>query len=292
MKKKVLSSLSKRSESVQIVEMALRDGLQNEKREYSLEERLRMLLQLSQSGLSRIEIGAFVSSQWVPQMKDSKALVMEAFRLQKQGKISKKVELSVLVPNEKGMLEALETPIREVAVFTGATESFTKKNINCSIEESFKRFEPVFTLAKKNKIKVRAYISVAMGCPYEGEVSNSRVLKIAERLYKMGAYEISVGDTLGVATPNKVRKLFQKLSTSLELKILAGHFHDTYHQAVANTYEAYNLGVRVFDSSWGGKGGCPYAPGAQGNVATEDLVYLFDGLGVKTGVNRNGLQSV
>lgn len=268
--------------TVQIVEMALRDGLQNEKREYSLEERIELLLKLSDLGLQRIEVGAFVSPEKVPQMRFSKELTLEAFRLQKAGRISQKVQFSALVPNEKGMIEALQAPLREVAVFTGATDSFTKKNINCTIEESFQKFEPVFLVARKNKIKVRAYVSVAMGCPYEGDVSVAKVLKISKKLYQMGAYEISIGDTIGVATPNKVRQLFQKLSKEIPLKALAGHFHDTHHQAIANIYEAYQCGVRVFDSSLGGLGGCPYAPGSRGNVDTESVLYLFKGLGVST----------
>lgn len=272
--------------TVTLVEMGLRDGLQNEKVFLSSELRAELACKLSEAGLRRIEVGAFVSSQWVPQMAGTSEVLKQ---LQQNKRIHKKSEMSVLVPNEKGMLEAIESGAREVAIFTAATDSFTKKNINCTIEESFLRFEPVMKLAKKHKIKVRGYLSTCFGCPFEGKVSEAKVLKLAQRLHQMGCYEISIGDTIGVAHVGQVQSLFKKLKKVVPVKKIAGHFHDTRGQALANIFAAYQVGVRVFDSSLGGLGGCPYAPGATGNVATEDVVYLFQGLGVSTKVDLGKL---
>lgn len=275
--------------SVTIVEMGLRDGLQNEKTILSTADRIFLLNQLVGAGSKRIEIGAFVSPQWVPQMAGTKEIVGEAMLLQKSGKISKKVELSVLVPNERGMIEAMASGIKEIAIFTAASESFTQKNTNCTIEESFARFEPVMALAKKHKIKVRGYLSTCFGCPFEGKINEDKVVKLAARLYKMGCFEVSIGDTIGVAVPSQVQSLVKKLKKVVPVSKIAMHFHDTRGTAVANVLAAYQMGVSVFDSSVGGLGGCPYAPGAQGNVSTEDLVYMFHGMGVKTGIDLNKL---
>lgn len=272
---------------ITIVEMGLRDGLQNEKVVLDSETRLEILKKMLEAGCRRIEVGAFVSPEWVPQMAGTAEVAKGALALQKSKKTLKGTEFSVLVPNEKGMEMAIEAGLKEVAVFTAASESFTKKNINCSIEESFERFEAVFALAKKHKIKVRGYLSTCFGCPFEGEVSEAKVVQLAKRLHKLGCYEVSIGDTIGVATPGQVERVFKKLRKAVPVKKLAAHFHDTRGQALANILAAYKLGVRVFDSSVGGLGGCPYAPGAAGNVSTEDVVYMFQGMGVKTGLDLN-----
>lgn len=272
---------------VKIVEVGLRDGLQNETTNLSVEQRYDLFERLRDAGLKNIEIGAFVSPKWVPQMAVSSELsTMIVPELQKS---KSKVSVSTLVPNQEGMLKALEAEVPEVAIFAACSESFSKKNINCTIEESFKRFEPVMRLAKEHKIKVRGYLSTCFGCPYEGKVSEAKVVAIAKKMYRMGVYEISIGDTIGVATPGQVESLFKKLKKVIPVAKLAGHFHDTRGTALANILAAYETGVRIFDSSIGGLGGCPYAPGAAGNVATEDVVYMFDGMKVKTGVDLNKL---
>ncbi|MFP5519435.1 MAG: hydroxymethylglutaryl-CoA lyase [Bdellovibrionia bacterium] len=276
-------------QKVTIVEMGLRDGLQNEKQFLPSAVRIEFAEKLANSGLRRIEVGAFVSPKWVPQMAGTAEIVSGVQDLMKTKKISAKTEISVLVPNEQGMLDAIKAGVKEVAIFTAASESFAQKNINCSIEESFVRFEPVMALAKKHKIKVRGYLSTCFGCPFEGKVSEAKVLKLAKRLHQMGCYEISIGDTIGVAHAEQVQSLFKKLKKIVPVKKLAGHFHDTRGQALANILAAYQVGVRIFDSSLGGLGGCPYAPNATGNVATEDVVYMFQGRGVKTGLDLQKL---
>jgi len=269
---------------VTLVEVGLRDGLQNETTHLSIPERIEFAQQLITAGVKRIELGAFVRDDRIPQMSGSKEVV-ETITSQYE----KKIRGSVLVPNEIGMRTALETSVKEIAVFAACSESFSKKNINCTIAESFERFEPVFKLAKKNKIKVRGYLSTCFACPYEGKVSEAVVVQLAKRLYKAGCFEISIGDTIGMATPGQVTSLFKKLKKAIPVKNLAAHFHDTRGTALANTFAAYQLGVRVFDTSLGGLGGCPYAPGATGNVATEDVVYLFAGMGVQTGLDLEKL---
>ncbi len=266
-------------QKVQIVEVALRDGLQNEAINVSVTNRIELATRLLEAGVNRLELGAFVRADRVPQMQGSKEVIEQFLSTKPKG------GFSALVPNERGMIEALKTPIKEVAVFTAASESFAKANINCSIEESFERFEEVLKLAKKNKIKVRGYLSTCFGCPFEGPVKEEKVVKIATRLLQIGCYEISIGDTIGVANPDQVSSLFKKLKKTIPLEKLAGHFHDTRGTALANILRAYDLGVRTFDSSLGGLGGCPYAPGAAGNVSTEDVLYMFHGMGIKTGVN-------
>lgn len=278
--------------SVVIVEMGLRDGLQNEVKVLDADTRVEFAQRLIEAGTKRVEIGAFVSPQWVPQMAGTAEVVGKTLALVKSGKISKKIEFSVLVPNERGMEEALKAGVKEIAIFAACSESFSLKNINCSIEESFQRFELVMALAKKHKIKVRGYLSTCFGCPFEGKVSEAKVIQLAQRMHKLGVYEISIGDTIGVADVGQVESLFRKLKKVVPVKKLAGHFHDTRGQALANILAAYKLGINVFDASLGGLGGCPYAPGATGNVATEDVVYMFHGMGVKTGLNLEKLIAI
>ena len=267
---------------VKIVEVGLRDGLQNESTNLSIAQRFALLEKLIGAGTKTFEVGAFVSPKWVPQMAVSKELT--GMVLNKYPDY-KKYQSSVLVPNEVGMQMALDSGVKEIAIFASSSETFSQKNINCSIEESFKRFEPIMKMAKKNKIKVRGYLSVCFGCPFEGAVPEKKVVELAKRLYKMGCYEISIGDTIGVATVNQVNSLFKKLKKVVPIAKLAGHFHDTRGQALANILEAFKVGVRVFDSSIGGLGGCPYAKGATGNVATEDVVFMFNGMDVATGLD-------
>jgi hydroxymethylglutaryl-CoA lyase len=271
------------AKKVQLVEVGLRDGLQNERVILDQETRVSLALQLSLAGAQRIEIGAFVRPDWVPQMSGSKQIIEMCLALKKSKQFKKGVQFSALVPNEKGMQEALSSGISEVAIFASCTESFSRKNLNCSIEESFERFKPVMALAKKHKIKVRGYLSVCFGCPFEGKVPEKKVIELTQRLFKLGVYEVSLGDTIGVATPYQVQSLLKKLQKKISLKKVAGHFHDTRGTALVNILKSFELGVRVFDTSIGGLGGCPYAPGSAGNVSTEDVVYLFHGLGVETG---------
>ncbi len=272
---------------LQIVEVGPRDGLQNESRALSVLERLRFIKHLVDSGLKRIEVGAFVSPKWVPQMRGSHEVIRSL--VDQDSRTTKSVQYSVLVPNVRGMMDALETSIPEVAVFGASSEAFSKQNINCSIEESFDRFKEVIRLAKLNKRRVRGYLSVAFGCPYEGHVSEKRVIDLVQRYLKLGVYEISIGDTIGVATPRQIRSLVGKLKRHVPVKKIALHLHDTRGTALANVLAGLEMGVQVFDSSFGGLGGCPYAKGASGNLATEDLVYMLEGMGIKTGVNLQKL---
>lgn len=270
---------------VEIVEVGPRDGLQNESQVLNVAARLDFVRRLSSAGLKRIEVGAFVSPHWVPQMQGTAELVSRILDEQANGQHSKSIRFSALVPNPRGMQDALKFPLKEVAIFGACTESFSQKNINCSIDESFVRFKEVCAMAKKARVKVRGYLSMAFGCPYEGKVAESTVVSIAKRMKALGVYELSIGDTIGAATPAQVRSLVKKLKAKVGAKILAMHFHDTRGQALANVLAAYDLGIRVFDSSLGGLGGCPYAKGASGNLATEDLVYMFKGMKVATGVD-------
>lgn len=277
-----MSSLS----AVKIVEVGLRDGLQNETTNLTVAQRLALLEKLVSAGVKNFELGAFVSPEWVPQMAVTNEFVQS---YKKSTFFNSKLSAGVLVPNEKGMQQAVDANVKEVAIFTACSETFNQKNINCSIEESFQRFEAVMKVARKNKIKVRGYLSTCFGCPFEGPVSEKKVLQLAVRMFKLGVYEVSIGDTIGVADAGQVKSLFSKLKKIIPVKNLAGHFHDTRGQALANIFAAYSVGIRTFDSSLGGLGGCPYAPGASGNVATEDVVYLFDGLKVKTGLKLTKL---
>lgn len=266
---------------IQIVEVGPRDGLQNEKKILSLNQRFDLVQKLSDSGLQRIEIGAFVSKDWVPQMAESLDLVRKVLQAQARGELSKKTRFSTLVPNARGMELAIESGIKEIAIFGASTESFSKKNINCSIAESFVRFRQVAELAKTHKIKVRGYLSTAFGCPYEGAADESRVVRLVRALFKLGVFEVSISDTIGVATPKQVESLLKKVKKVAPLSKIALHFHDTRGTALANVLMGYKMGVRVFDASIGGLGGCPYAKGASGNLATEDLLYMLDGMHIK-----------
>lgn len=272
---------------VKIVEVGLRDGLQNESSVLNTDVRYDLYDRLVGAGIKNIEIGAFVSPKWVPQMAHTAELC--SMIVSENEKHRSKVNHSVLVPNEKGMLMAIDAGVKEVAIFAACSESFSQKNINCSIEESFQRFESIMRLAKKFKIRVRGYLSTCFGCPFEGEVPEKKVVSLVKKMHKMGCYEISVGDTIGVATPGQVISLFKKIKKSVPLKKVAGHFHDTRGTALVNIYAAYQTGVRVFDSSIGGLGGCPYAPGSAGNVSTEDVVYMFDGLKINSDIKLNKL---
>lgn len=270
---------------VRLVEVGLRDGLQNESTMLSVDQRFELLQKLLNAGVRHFEIGAFVSPKWVPQMAVTEELVKKYKTKIKNAKL----EPSVLVPNEIGFQKAVQLGLKEIAIFASSSETFSQKNINCSIEESFERFKPVMALAKKHKIKVRGYLSVCFGCPFEGDVPQKKVIELAKKLHQMGCYEISIGDTIGVAHVGQVKSLFKKLKKAIPVKKLAGHFHDTRGQALVNILAAYELGIKTFDSSIGGLGGCPYAKGATGNVATEDVVYMFQDMGVKTGLNLQKL---
>lgn len=272
--------------TVKIVEVGLRDGLQNETTNLSVDQRLQLLEKLIQAGVRNFEIGAFVSPKWIPQMANTKKLTS---RILKSPLYKKSFSASVLVPNERGMQDAVESKVSEIAIFAACSEGFSKNNTNCTIEESFQRFIPVLKLAKKNKMKVRGYLSTCFGCPFDGEVPEKKVVELARRMNELGVYEISIGDTIGVAHAGQVQSLFKKLKKVMPAKKLAGHFHNTRGQALANIFAAYELGIQTFDSSIGGLGGCPFAPGASGNVATEDVVYMFDGLKIKSGLNLQKL---
>ena len=263
---------------VRIVEVGPRDGLQNEPGAVPASVKIELIHRLADAGLRAIEATAFVSPKWVPQMADN-AEVMAGIR-KKPG-----VAYPVLVPNLKGFEAALAAGAEEIAVFGAASEAFSHKNINCSIAESLARFAPVVQAAKQRKLRVRGYISCVAGCPYQGAVAPAAVAEVAAELDRMGCYEISLGDTLGVGTPGKIQAMLATVAIAVPMEKLAVHFHDTYGQALANLYAALELGVATIDSSVAGLGGCPYAKGASGNVATEDVVYMLDGLGIRSGVN-------
>jgi hydroxymethylglutaryl-CoA lyase len=263
---------------VRTVEVGPRDGLQNEPANVPTAVKIELIERLADAGLPVVEATAFVSPKWVPQMSDS-AEVFAGIR-KRPG-----VAYPVLVPNMKGFEAARAAGAEEVAVFGAASETFSRKNINCSIEQSLERFAPVVKAARARKMSVRGYISCAAGCPYEGEVKPQAVAAVAEKLYRMGCYEISLGDTIGVGTPGRIRAMIEAVAKKVPIGRLAGHYHDTYGQALANIYASLEAGVRTFDSSVAGLGGCPYAKGATGNVATEDVVYMLDGLGIETGVD-------
>lgn len=263
---------------VRIVEVGPRDGLQNEKGEVPTAIKVELIERLADAGISAVEATAFVSPKWIPQMADHTE-VLERIR-RKPG-----VSYPVLTPNLKGFEAARAAGATEVAVFGAASETFSKKNINCSIAESLERFRPVVEAAKENSVKVRGYISCVVACPYKGEVKPAKVAEVAGALYDMGCYEISLGDTIGAGTPGKTRAMIEACMKRVPVAKLAGHYHDTYGQALANIYASLELGVATFDSSVSGLGGCPYAKGASGNVATEDVLYMLEGLGIETGVD-------
>ncbi|MCO7514245.1 hydroxymethylglutaryl-CoA lyase [Pseudomonas guariconensis] len=268
--------------NVRLVEVGPRDGLQNEAQPISVADKVRLVDDLSEAGLSYIEVGSFVSPKWVPQMAGS-AEVFAGIQ-QRPG-----VTYAALAPNLRGFEDALAAGVKEVAVFAAASEAFSQRNINCSISDSLKRFEPIMEAARSHGIQVRGYVSCVLGCPYEGKVSAEQVAPVARALHDMGCYEVSLGDTIGTGTAGEARRLFEVVSTQVPRERLAGHFHDTYGQALANVYASLLEGIRVFDSSVAGLGGCPYAKGATGNVATEDVVYLMQGLGIDTGIDLQRL---
>ncbi len=267
---------------VKIVEVGPRDGLQNEKTPLTLDDRKNLILDLMKTGLQAIEVGSCVSAKWVPQMADSDVLFAQLRQ-------DPNIQFSLLTPNLKGFESALAVGCKEVAVFTAASESFTRKNINCSIDESFEKFADVMAAAKANDIKVRGYVSCMVDCPYEGAIDPQQVAKVSKRLLDMGCYEVSLGETIGTATPDRVKKVWDVCLSELDSQVLAGHFHNTYGMAIANIYQSLNQGIRIFDSSIAGLGGCPYAKGASGNVATEDLYYLLSKMGFETGINLDAL---
>ncbi|CAM3799942.1 hydroxymethylglutaryl-CoA lyase [Vibrio aquimaris] len=264
-------------QSVKIVEVGPRDGLQNEKA-VSTEAKVKLIDQLSSCGLKFIEAGAFVSPKWVPQMADS-------LEVMQQIKRQPNIRYSSLAPNLKGLETAITAKADEVAVFTSASEGFCQKNINCSIAESLERFKPVIAQARAQDIPVRGYLSCILDCPYDGPTDPNEVAKIARSLIDLGCYEVSLGDTVGTGTPMRTAKVIDAVSKQVPLERIAVHFHDTYGQALANIYQSLQMGVKVIDSSVAGLGGCPYAAGASGNVATEDVVYLCHGLGIETGID-------
>ncbi|MCO6353534.1 hydroxymethylglutaryl-CoA lyase [Pseudoalteromonas shioyasakiensis] len=265
---------------VRIVEVGARDGLQNEAA-VSTQDKVALINALADAGLKDIEAGAFVSPKWVPQMADSSD-VISALNLPN-------VNLSALTPNLRGAEAAKQVGIQEFAIFTAASEAFCQKNINCSIDESIDRFKDVMDFAKANNIRVRGYVSCVMGCPYQGDVDYNDVLKVSQRLLELGCYEISLGDTIGVGTAKKVDELLDLLLQHIDKSKLAVHFHDTYGQALTNIYTALTRGIATVDSAVAGLGGCPYAKGASGNVATEDVVYLLQGLGIEHGIDLERL---
>jgi hydroxymethylglutaryl-CoA lyase len=270
------------SDSVRIVEVGPRDGLQNEKMPVSAADRIAFIEALVGAGLHTVEVGAFVSPKAIPQMTDSDAVLRGVQHLAGG-------EFHVLVPNEKGYDAARAAGAKVIAVFASASEGFSRANINCSVAESIERFKPVIARAKADGVKVRGYISCVLGCPFDGEVQPKAVVDVAKVLWDLGCYEISLGDTIGVGTPLKARHLLRAVAGAVPISNLAMHFHDTYGQALANLYAGMEEGARVIDSAAGGLGGCPYAPGATGNVATEDVVYMLEGMGIATGVDMEKL---
>ncbi|WP_339528421.1 hydroxymethylglutaryl-CoA lyase [Pseudomonas mucidolens] len=267
---------------VRLVEVGPRDGLQNEAQPISVADKVNLVDALTAAGLSYIEVGSFVSPKWVPQMAGS----AEVFaRIQRKAG----VKYGALAPNLRGFEDAMVAGVKEVAVFAAASEAFSQRNINCSINDSLERFAPIMAAAKQHGVTVRGYVSCVLGCPYEGTVAPEQVAAVARELYAMGCYEVSLGDTLGTGTAGATRRLFEVVGKDVPRDKLAGHFHDTYGQAIANIYASLLEGIQVFDSSIAGLGGCPYAKGASGNVATEDVLYLLEGLGIDTGVDLEQL---
>jgi hydroxymethylglutaryl-CoA lyase len=269
------------TDAVRIIEMGPRDGLQNEKTPVSPAARIEFTKKLVAAGLATVEVGAFVSPKAIPQMVGSDEVL--------RGVKNLPGEFHVLVPNLKGYEAAHAAGAKVISVFTAASEGFARANINCSIEESIERFKPVVARARADGVKVRGYISTVLGCPFDGEVKPKAVADVAKTLADLGCYEISLGDTIGVGTPSKAKAMLRAVADHVPMTKLAMHFHDTYGQALANLYAGMEEGVRVIDSAAGGLGGCPYAPGATGNVATEDVVYMLEGMGIKTGVDMSKL---
>ncbi|KOX62540.1 hydroxymethylglutaryl-CoA lyase [Pseudomonas psychrophila] len=267
---------------VRLIEVGPRDGLQNEALPISVANKVQLVDALTDAGLGYIEVGSFVSPKWVPQMAGSAEVFAQIRR--KPG-----VVYGALAPNMRGFEDAVAAGVKEVAVFAAASEAFSQRNINCSISESLARFVPIIEAAKQHGISVRGYVSCVLGCPYEGQVSPQQVAQVAKELFAMGCYEVSLGDTIGTGTPTATRTLFEAVTAYVPREKLAGHFHDTYGQALVNIYASLQEGIAVFDSSIAGLGGCPYAKGASGNVATEDVVYMLNGMGIETGVDMDKL---
>jgi hydroxymethylglutaryl-CoA lyase len=267
---------------VRLVEVGPRDGLQNEAQPISVADKVRLVNDLTDAGLSYIEAGSFVSPKWVPQMAGSAEVFAQIQR--KDG-----VTYAALAPNLRGFEDALAAGVKEVAIFAAASEAFSQRNINCSISESIDRFLPIMEAARLHGMQVRGYVSCVLGCPYEGQVAPQQVAAVANELFSMGCYEVSLGDTIGTGTPGATRTLFETVANKIPRGKLAGHFHDTYGQALANIYASLQEGIQVFDSSVAGLGGCPYAKGASGNVASEDVLYMLNGLDIETGVDLDKL---
>lgn len=284
----ITKNLRNFSNYVKIVEVGPRDGLQNEKKIISSSIKINLINKLSETGLTSIETTSFVAPKWIPQMNDN----AEVFK-----NINKKSNISypVLVPNLIGLKQALPLGIKEIAIFSSASETFSLKNINCTINESIKRFEQVITEAKRNSLKIRGYISCIAGCPYEGDIKSSVVANLSEKLLSLGCYEVSLGDTIGIATPKKIKNVLNEIKCiypNQDLSKFALHCHDTYGQGIGNIYSSLDYGIRVFDSSVGGLGGCPYAEGASGNIATENLIYFLHGEGFITGINLDKIVDI
>ncbi|WPO39639.1 hydroxymethylglutaryl-CoA lyase [Tardiphaga sp. 42S5] len=269
------------SDLVRIVEVGPRDGLQNEKTPVSVEDRIAFVKALVGAGLHTVEVGSFVSPKAIPKMMGSDQVFL--------GLRDLPGEFHVLVPNEKGYEGAKAVGAKVIAVFASASEGFSRANINCSVAESIERFKPVIERARADGIRVRGYVSCVLGCPYDGDVAPQAVVDVSKTLFDLGCYEVSLGDTIGVGTPSKARQMLRAVAGSVPMPKLAMHFHDTYGQALANLYAGMEEGCRVVDSAAGGLGGCPYAPGATGNVGTEDVVYMLEGMGIATGVDMNKL---
>jgi hydroxymethylglutaryl-CoA lyase len=279
-------------DSVRIVEVGPRDGLQNEKQPISTADKIELIQRLADAGISHIEAGSFVSPKWVPQMADSLAVMQGITR-------KESVRYAALTPNKRGFDQAIAAKANEVAIFAAASESFSQKNINCSIAESLQRFEEIMATAKANNIPVRGYVSCILGCPYEGPITEenaeshfAKVKQVSQKLLDMGCYEVSLGDTIGTGTPKFTEQLLQTLLEDIPSHQLAVHFHDTYGQALSNILIALQNGITTIDSSIAGLGGCPYAEGASGNVATEDVLYMLEGMNIKTGIEFNSLVNI
>ncbi len=270
------------SDAVRIVEVGPRDGLQNEKQTVPTPVKVELIERLAATGLRTVEATSFVSPKWVPQLADAAEVYAQVRKRPGVGS-------PVLVPNLQGLERALAAGVREVAVFTAASEAFNRKNINASIDESLERFKPVLERARAEQVRVRGYVSTVLGCPYQGEVPLADVVRVAKALHQLGCYEISLGDTIGIGTPGAARRMLLAVADEVPMPALAAHYHDTRGQALANLYACFEAGVRVADASVSGLGGCPYARGATGNVASEDVVYMLHGMGVTTGVDLDAL---